>query len=318
MLLVITKSRDVTADYLCGRLAEHAIEFRRLDTDGCLERISLSYSNSTPVLRYKTEEWAAGDFTHVWFRRPLPLTLGIEMEDAERAHTLAEWSEALEGFLGHIPLEAWMNHPSLNVRASHKMEQLSRAARFGLVVPPTIVSQDAERVRSFFWDECDGRMIVKPLASGYLERQSPSDDTVIYANRVSESELNDLGLVSRCPTLFQREVAKRMDVRLCVVDDRVAAAGMVADEAGVQVLDIRRPNVRDVKYVKVVPPPEVESALLCLVRSYGLRFAAVDMAVADDGHWVFFEINPNGQWAWLDISGGFDVARLFVQSFSRT
>lgn len=190
MLLVITKSRDVTADYLCGRLAEHAIEFRRLDTDGCLERISLSYSISTPILRYGTEEWAAGDFTNVWFRRPLPLTLGIEMEDAERAHTLAEWSEALEGFLGHIPLEAWMNHPSLNVRASHKMEQLSRAAKFGLVVPPTIVSQDAEWVRSFFWDECDGRMIVKPLASGYLERQSPSDDTVIYANRVSESELN--------------------------------------------------------------------------------------------------------------------------------
>lgn len=317
MLLVVTNSRDVTADYLCGRLQEHGIGFRRLDTDLSLDRIVVSYSISSPVLRFGTEEWAAGDFVHVWFRRPVPLTLGIEMEDAERAHTLAEWSEALEGFLGHIPLEAWMNHPSLNVRASHKMEQLSRAASFGLVVPPTIVSQDADQVRKF-WSECGGRMIVKPLASGYVERASSADDTVIYANRVQESALDDLDLVSRCPTLFQREVAKRMDVRLCVVDDRVAAAGMVAEEGGEQRLDIRRRNMRDVKYVQVVPPPDVVAALLALVRGYGLRFAAVDMAVADDGRWIFFEINPNGQWAWLDISGGFDMARLFVQSFSRS
>lgn len=316
MLLVITNSRDVTADYLCGRLEEHSIGFRRLDTDGGLDRISLSYSISTPVLKYGPQEWAADDFAHVWFRRPLPLRLGFKMEDAERAHTLAEWSEALEGFLGHIPIEAWMNHPSRNVRASHKMEQLSRAARFGLTVPPTIVSQDVDRVRSF-WAECNGRVIVKPLASGYIEREAASDDTVIYANRVSESALDDLELVARCPTLFQREVAKRMDVRLCVVDDQMTAAGMVAEDGGEQRLDIRRRNMQDVRYVEVEPPPEVESALLALVRSYGLRFAAIDMAVADDGRWVFFEINPNGQWAWLDISGGFDVARLFVQSFSR-
>jgi len=316
MLLVITNRRDVTADYLCGRLGEHGVGFRRLDTDLGLDRIAVSYANSTPVLRCGSEDWAAGDFAHVWFRRPLPLTLGIEMGDAERAHTLAEWSEALEGFLAHIPSEAWMNHPSHNVRASHKMEQLSRAARFGLEVPPTIVTQDADRVRNF-WAECGGRMIVKPLASGYVERQSPPEDTVIYANRVSETALDDLGLVSRCPTLFQREVAKRLDVRLCVVDDRVAAAGMVAEDGGEQRLDIRRRNMRDVKYVEVEPPPDVESVLLALVRSYGLRFAAVDMAVADDGRWIFFEINPNGQWAWLDISGGFDMARLFVQSFSR-
>ncbi len=76
--------------------------------------------------------------------------------------------------------------------------------------------------------------------------------------------------------------------------------------------------MQDVKYVQVEPPPDVESALIALVRSYSLRFAAVDMAVADDGRWIFFEINPNGQWAWLDISGGFDMARLFVQSFSKS
>jgi hypothetical protein len=45
-----------------------------------------------------------------------------------------------------------------------------------------------------------------------------------------------------------------------------------------------------------------------LLEEYSLRFAAVDFAVANDGAWVFFEINPNGQWAWLDLAGATDVA----------
>ncbi|MYW03811.1 hypothetical protein GT354_37130 [Streptomyces sp. SID3343] len=31
----------------------------------------------------------------------------------------------------------------------------------------------------------------------------------------------------------------------------------------------------------------------------GLFFGAFDFAVRPDGEWVFFEVNPSGQWHWL-------------------
>ena len=39
---------------------------------------------------------------------------------------------------------------------------------------------------------------------------------------------------------------------------------------------------------------------LALTRSYGLAFGAIDLARVDDGLYTFFEINPNGQWAWIE------------------
>jgi hypothetical protein len=61
----------------------------------------------------------------------------------------------------------------------------------------------------------------------------------------------------------------------------------------------------------------VERRLLTLAADYGLRFAAIDMAVALTGEWVFFEVNPNGQWAWLDLVGASDIASSFVRAFSK-
>ncbi len=317
MLLIISNSTDATADYLCGRLIESGVPFRRFDSDTDMTRVRIAYDRGEATLKYDGDVWPATQFSHVWYRRPEPLNLALEMEAAERAQTLSEWSEALEGFLGHIPMTAWMNHPALNVCASHKMEQLSRAVRFGLNVPRTLISQDPDRVCRF-WEECDGRVVVKPLGDGYLERAKRSQDTHLYANRVTPAHLERISLVANCPALFQQEQDKAFDVRICVVDDTVIAAGLRADDGeGRQRLDIRRNNMDDVRYHPIEIDSGMRDAILRLVRSYGLRFSAIDMAVTAAGEWVFFEVNPNGQWAWLDLAGGFDIAQAFIMSFSR-
>jgi hypothetical protein len=37
------------------------------------------------------------------------------------------------------------------------------------------------------------------------------------------------------------------------------------------------------------------------------------MMVAD-GEWQFLEINPNGQWAWMDLLGGTEIYELFIKA----
>jgi hypothetical protein len=317
MLLVVTNQDDATSDYLCGRLAMAGLSFVRFDSEAVPERAEVSYVGSRATLRLGERWWAPEDFTNVWYRRPKPLAFDIGVDRAERAHSLAEWAEALEGFFAHIPYRAWMNHPSANACSSHKIEQLSRATRFGLDVPPSVVTQDAAVARGL-WADSGGRLVVKPLASGHLEREDPAQDTLIYTNRVAEEDLADVGLVVHCPTLFQMEVSKQIDVRVCVIDDEVTATGITAaSRLGGQRIDIRRNNMTDVEYVSLTVPADVSDKLLELVRSYSLRFSAIDMGVDSDGRWWFFEVNPNGQWAWLDIAGGCDIAASFIRSFSR-
>lgn len=51
------------------------------------------------------------------------------------------------------------------------------------------------------------------------------------------------------------------------------------------------------------PPAEVAAQLIALCQHYGLVYGAIDLAVTPAGEWVFFELNPNGQWGWLEGKG---------------
>lgn len=313
MLLVLTSSGDVTADYLTAKLATSAVPFVRLDTDTCTATARASYDRDGPVLVVDGRALLPADIDSVWLRRPKEIHIDIDGDETERVQVANEWSEAIEGFLAHVPIDRWMNHPTRNVLASHKLEQLTRARSAGLSIPDTLVTQDRDALDDF-WRRHDGRVVAKPLASGYLERP---DQTVssIYTNRVLARHL-DAAPLGPCPTLFQAEIPKTLDVRVAVIDERLTAVGMRRAVEGEQIVDIRRDNMENVEYVPVTMPEAVASALRGLVRSYGLRFAAVDFAITPEGEWVFFEINPNGQWAWTDLAGATALWQDFVYAFA--
>src|SRR5581483_9580101 len=161
---------------------------------------------------------------------------------------VGEWAEALEGFFAHIPKEKWMNHPANNVAASHKVDQLTTAQAFGFNVPSTIVTQDGDELRAFYTKH-DGRIIVKPMASGYVERADGERDSLVYTNIVQLHHLENLDDLTACPTLFQQCIEKKSDVRITVVAEDIHSVELMAKEPdGSQRCDIRRNNMEDVEY----------------------------------------------------------------------
>lgn len=317
MLLVVTCSSDATCDYLTARLRSASIPFVRLNTDIDIPSIGFEYdetSRCSLILNGRTVR--AHEVANIWLRRPSPIRANVGADEAERRHTDTEWTAAIEGFLAHIPTGRWMNHPAHNASASYKLEQLSRAHSLGLRAPPTIATNSPLSLRHF-WETHDRDIVVKPLLSGYLERDDSSQDTLIYTSRVDTRSVSRLEeLLPQAPALFQKRVDKTLDVRITIVDGRLEAVSMAGlDNKGRQRLDIRRDNMEGVTYRRILPPESVQHALRTLATSYGLRFAAIDMAIMPDGDWVFFEINPNGQWAWLDLVGVTDLASLFIESF---
>lgn len=315
MLLIVTNSQDATTDYLAERLRAGDVRYLRFDTDCSLLVTRFSYEGGTPVLEVDGIRYEPGRFTNVWYRRPERLRSESLDDTPEGRFVYGEWAEALEGFFGHISQDRWMNHPSRNVGASHKIEQLTTARAFGFKIPDTLVTQDAEKLRAFF-SKHDGRIIVKPMASGYVERPDGQMDSLVYTNKINALHLETLDDLPVSPTLFQQCIDKSQDVRIAVVDKHIHAVALTAREPdGSQRCDIRRNNMEDVEYQGIALPAEVAQRVKMLMDRYGLRFAAIDMAIGADGLWYFFEVNPNGQWAWLDLAGGMDIASSFVKVF---
>jgi len=129
--------------------------------------------------------------------------------------------------------------------------------------------------------------------------------------------LDDLAELSSCPTFFQQLVNKSSDVRITVVDGEYHAVELIAKDAdGTQRCDIRRNNMADVEYREITLPTAIHEKVSRMMSHYNLRFAAIDMVVATTGEWYFLEVNPNGQWAWLDLDGNSNIAGSFVKAFS--
>ncbi len=197
--------------------------------------------------------------------------------------------------------------------AGHKLEQVRRARDAGFNVPKTLVTQDTAALQEF-WKACGGNVVLKPLSGGYLERKEPSTDTLIYTNLLREKDMARTAEIARCPTLFQERIAKEADIRITVVDGDLQAVELTAKDNDEPRLDIRRNNMTDVVHRRTVLPRSIESKIHRILRSYGLRFAAIDMLRDFRGKYHFLEINPNGQWAWLDMAGATNTRDALIRA----
>lgn len=291
MILVVTNRDDLTADWLILEFEERQTPFVRFNTEDYPERAGITWRAEGASLTLSTGRVDLRDVTAIWFRRPvLPRLSG----DGERATWAArEAREALDAvwrtFGGRF-----VNRPECNQLASVKPEQLVRAARLGFAVPPTVVTNEPKEAVAFL--ATHPRAIAKPLFSGRV----PGGDAegLFFTTLLDEAAREAAASLGPEPYLFQAFVDKDYDVRVTVIGDLVFAARIDSQTSDDARVDWRKGAQTSAHSIEELPG-EVRERCLTLVREYGLSFGAIDLA-AVDGDYVFFEINPNGQWAWVE------------------
>ena len=61
----------------------------------------------------------------------------------------------------------------------------------------------------------------------------------------------------------------------------------------------------------------MEKGVRLLMDELGLFFGALDFAVTPEGRWVFFEVNPNGQWHWLAVKADVPMVEAMADALQR-
>lgn len=56
-------------------------------------------------------------------------------------------------------------------------------------------------------------------------------------------------------------------------------------------------------------PEAIQSGVRDLMKHLGLIFAALDFVIGPDGTWWAVDVNPSGQWAWLELQSGVPISR---------
>ncbi|MFI2119360.1 ATP-grasp ribosomal peptide maturase [Streptomyces rubiginosohelvolus] len=305
-VLVATEADDLTADMVISELNRRNVPVARFNPAdiGAALTISARFGSCpAPVagqLRTPSRTVELAEVRSVYWRRPVwPAFDHLEPDDARFA--AAQTRYGLGGTLYALDGPLWVNHPLRNAAADYKPAQLAIAQRLGLTVPSTLVTNDPDEARSFIGDH--EQVIFKTLRwTPYRRGGVPVTG---WADPVMATEIDER--VAVVPHLFQAVVNKVADLRVLVVGREVFA---VRIESGM--LDWRK-DYSALSYRVVNLPARVEDALLAYLDHFGLASGSFDFAVDEAGGLWWLELNPNGQWGWLEESTGLAMSAAFAE-----
>jgi len=236
-----------------------------------------------------------------WWRKPH--WLEVSHADVLTARSIRDEAlRVLEQIAGATQASMWLNSPDYMHRAANKFRQFERAKAVGFLCPPTAVNNSCASVGDQVGDDLAFKAI-----GGTVERASGGTRT-LFTTRLGPVELMEARQESSpFPGVFQTFIDKRCEWRVTVVEGAVCSAAV--ETTGMARVDSRSHQMTNaVQFRRVDLPTIWQDAILELVRSMGLGFAAIDLTEAHDGTLWFLEMNPNGHYLWLEESLGLAIS----------
>ena len=189
------------------------------------------------------------------------------------------------------------------------------AIDIGLDIPATLISARRDSVASFI-QEAKGNVVVKAVKHGFLLREN--EVWVATTQRLAPNYTVEFESFAQVPMVYQNEIKKEYDIRIVVVLDKVFATAIHSQDSEETSVDWR---VSDIKQIQLhherIPILEsLKHKCKSLVRFFSLKYSSMDFALGKDGVYYFLELNPNGQWAWIEQLAGHPIRDAIIDALA--
>jgi glutathione synthase/RimK-type ligase-like ATP-grasp enzyme len=270
--------------------------------DSCSISLEIRNGRIDGEIRNERQRVHFHDICAAWYRRsralfaPLP-SLNLLQGDLENFVNVQS-SAMLTGVFASLQT-LWVGKPFALRRAEVKALQLAQATKAGLATPMTLISNEPERAAAFCAALGESECAIKPLIATRVDGEEgarlPLTTTIPRGHRLDS--------VALAPSIFQPYIEKAYELRCVVMGDKIFTARLNSQQKESARMDWRAAAVEeegDVDHEVFELPERIEVALHRLVRSFDINFASIDIIVTPDGEFVFLDLNPNGQWLWLE------------------
>ena len=315
-VLLLTHSGDFyTIDLVAQALARMGVRPIRFNTDLFPSEVKLSAragdERAAHLVTEAGEQISTTEVRAVWARKLWSPRMTNDLDEHFRAMCIGESVAALDGFLDALDSARWVNNLSRERDAENKQRQLRLAARAGLRVPRTLVTNDPAAARQFF-AETEGQTVAKLLRP--IAVSMDASKPFVYTNRVREEDLAGAEGLRHSPMVFQELIPKAYELRVACVAGEVFAGALDATGTSHGYTDWRRASPEECRWQKAQLPTEVASSLQTLMSELGLIFGAVDLIYTPSGEHVFLEVNPSGEWGMLESDLGLPISEAIAKA----
>jgi len=309
-VFVISTTLDLATDRVVDILLQRAVPLIRLNTEDFPYHKCISWQiesgKKACLLDIERKIHFSKDIRSIWYRRVRSPASPSGCEETVHKYVVNEAYIALRGIASaHFTGCRWMSPPAKIETAEMKPYQLHIAKRLGFSIPSTIISSDPLAIQDFFLRH-EGNVIAKPVRSGYIETSEGAFG--IYTRKLGRKDIVMLETALPCPIIVQKEIPKEFDIRVTVVGNKIFAVAIDSKGDPHAKIDWRRTENVYLPHQIHELPDRIKYLLITLTRELGLSFAAIDLVLNQEGKYFFLEVNPSGQWLWVEDKTGFPIS----------
>jgi len=308
MILILSNKWDLSVDFVICELRKRKQPYLRLNTEDLPSEIaSVTFPNFQILVTKGREKYDLTKCINViWNRRP-----GKPYDDVPKSDRPSQaikhfvddqWYSWLES-LQLIKDVTWINHPHANDSMESKIRQLKLATEIGFMIPETLITNDPNSVRARLEDHRDG-LVVKALYSPLIEETA--QDYFIFTNQIKKITSDTDKEIRISPSIFQQPILPKTDYRVTVIRNKVFSVKILHKD-GSSIKNDWRTIKDNIQFVPCELPKDVEDLCIKYISQSKLLFGAIDFAERN-GDFIFLEINPNGEWGWLQKPYGLPIA----------
>lgn len=311
MILVLSEASDPHAARVTDLFRQRGVSFQQYAHPSfpCESTLAIAVASGTQsesIVNVSGQTLSSQDISSIWYRRPeKPVLKETGLSGAVESLAADECKAFLRDFWATFDCH-WFPAKYADIQsAGLKGAQLVLAQRLGFELPPTLITNDPDRILEFF-EAHSGRAISKAVSKLPSERFATVGGR--YTEPITHGDLSNIHAAQYCPTIFQAYVPKRVELRITVVGSTVFPAEIHSQLTHHTSFDWRHYDFGRTPHLVHRLPEPIADKCRELTRRLRLEFAAIDMILTPDGRYVFVELNPNGQYLWIEEETGMPIS----------
>lgn len=293
-ILIITSSVDETTTYIINKYHKE-VDFFRVNVDRFNEyKFSIEnegWSISNGCFRITSE-----DIYSIYYRKPMLPDLSIYDSQYHlmiQRDIIAVINGIVDCFLGKV-----LTKPSILRKTENKIYQLMYASRNGFNIPQSYIGNSSEACIKYK----KSKSIIKPITTGKTYGKNGWE---LYQTSIFKGVDEDIDFT---PVYLQDYISKQFEVRITIVGRKIYPVRIDTKNQ----VDWRA-DYQNHRYTRITCPDDIIMKCYKLMDDFNLEFGAFDFIVTSDNEWIFLEVNPNGQWLWLEQSLKLDISKKIVE-----
>jgi glutathione synthase/RimK-type ligase-like ATP-grasp enzyme len=293
-VVVLSHENDAHIEYVQRHLDRRLI---CIDASKILQKVELSYDSKGVDVIFDGKKLSS--VGAVWYRKPTPLRdLLFPVAEAYREYVEDSYTYFTNALKASFQDAFWLCDYYAILKASNKPWQMQVASRLGFTVPDTLITSSVSAAERFI--DSHEKVIVKTLAPA---GPMVNGTTLMVTTRLTSADKKDLKGLHLAPSIFQVEIDTEFEIRVTVVGEEIFAAAI--KDKGIDDMEFIRDwrathLIGRARFVPYKLSSQLADKCLRLVKAMKLEFGAIDLIMDKKGVIWFLEINPNGQWAFVE------------------